>query len=67
MNISTNHPAIRTKAATIWRERDAIIRADERRVIVNEILDFIEKNERLFVQFPANPLLQLINQIEKKG
>jgi hypothetical protein len=44
-----------------------MIRADERREIVAEILEFIEKNEPLFAQSPANPILQLIHQIEKKG
>lgn len=67
MNISTTHPAIRARAALVLKERDEMIRADERREIVAEILEFIEKNEPLFAQSPANPILQLINQIEKKG
>lgn len=67
MNISTTHPAIRARAALVLRERDEMIRADERRVIVADILEFIDKNEALFSQTPANPILQLINEIEKKG
>ena len=67
MNISTTHPAIRARAALVQRERDELIRADERREITQDIYNFIENNEAVFSKVPAAALMLLIREIEKKG
>lgn len=66
MNISTNHPAIRARAKLVQRERDEMIRADERRVIVDRVLSFIDTHDEIFVGVPAGVLLSILYQIEGK-
>lgn len=64
MNISTTHPAIRARAKLVQQERDEIIRADERREIVDRVLTFIDANESVFKGTPASVILTVLRQIE---
>lgn len=66
MNISTTHPAIRARAKLVQQERDDMIRADERRVIVDRVLTFIDANAAIFEGTPAGVLLSVLYQIEGK-
>lgn len=66
MNISTTHPAIRARAKLVQQERDEIIRADERREIVDRVLTYIDANESLFEGTPAGLILSILRQIESK-
>jgi len=66
MNISTTHPAIRARAKLVQQERDEIIRADERREVVDRVLTYVDAHESLFEGIPASVVLSVLRQIEGK-